>query len=695
MSHRHWSWTGTLLLCALVSLGACKSSDKATTKVCELTCTEPSDCSGEDICNDGCCEAPPPVCTTTADCCPGQVCTVSRQCKASAGDCLTDDDCGSSGDLYCINSHCAHKACSPDGSCPEAWQTCFSGACVASTPCSGGCGDGAACVLATGSCYPASSYCGDTSFNVPPGYMAVFPDLANVFEGCDTQKLSCAVAELPPLTVNDMGRHASLDAEAGGTIVAAMYDGTFGDLVIRTFDSKGEILSTQWADGVPEGAPVTAGITGPRGGISEAGDDVGQYTSIKVVQSGANAGLAHIAYYAKSDKALRYITRASDGTLGKPVTIDGGAASGDVGLYADLALFSDGGEMKPAVAYFQRSAGTETVCGNVKGTDGGSTPSRMTALKLARATKAIPASPDDWTVETVACHVMPAPACEDCPLACIQDDAAENGTRCITVTQDCLDESGKKTCNSNQHCVDGACHEKAAYAVPVTNFAMGKGLFPSLAFQDGSSTPFIAWYDSASGNLMLSSKSGSDWTTKLVDGEMTSGEGKTVDTGDVGLYPSLTFDRQKNGAAVLAYYDATRRGLRFLTAADPMALASSNPAEPPDAEFIDRGHAASADSYSPPAQVGADPVLLSTDSGLYAAYQDATASDLVLRGRNPNGRWDELQRWSEGAIGYYNGIALSGGKLWLGTAQIKAASLRDKPRLSNSHHLFSYSPSAQ
>ena len=64
-----------------------------------------------------------------------------------------------------------------------------------------------------------------------------------------------------------------------------------------------------WVDGLPEGAPIVAGPSGPRGGVSEPGSDVGKYTSIAVDTEGG----IHVAYYAVDPGALHY-------ALGQPAT---------------------------------------------------------------------------------------------------------------------------------------------------------------------------------------------------------------------------------------------------------------------------------------------------------------------------------------------------------------------------------------
>lgn len=701
----HRSLSGLFFACAfVVSIGACSSSssNKIETKACsegQKQCSTAQDCDdpARSICSHGCCEVTTRACTSSADCCPGQTCTSLGRCSDQYTECSSDSDCGTTGDRFCLDwidpnfgttQRCNYKPCGTDSACTEPGQTCFAGVCVASAPCGGSCGEGEACVLATNTCHPAMA-CDPSIFeNVAAGSLVVFTDLGNVYDACISAELSCSVVELPPIEPADLGRHSSLAINPKtNEILVSMYDGTHGDLVIRTFNVNGKVTSTHWVDGVPEEAPITGSITGPRGGVSEPGPDVGQYSTLTTVRSGNGAGRAFVAYYGVTDKSLHFISRDEEGNFGTPHIVDGGASSGDVGRYASIALSTEGSEQRPAIAYFQKSGGTDTVCNGISTSDASA--SRMTALKFARAKKALPAAASDWTIETVACLVLPQPPCDGCPLSCVLDTSSTNGTRCITATSDCLDANGKSVCSSSQLCENGMCLSKGSAATSLKQFPEGVGLFPSLAFQEASSAPYIAWYDQQRGNLMLSKREGSSWESKLIDGEITSGNDAGKDTGNVGLYPSLVFDKQNAGAATLAYYDATRHGLRYLTATLATQLAPVDPLHPSDAEFIDRG-LGSGESFTPQARVGADVVLVSTIDALYAAYQDATSSDLILRERAADGTWKLLQRWSDGAVGFYAGMGFYGNALYVGSAQLKTISIRGKPKIAHQYRLFQH-----
>jgi hypothetical protein len=692
------------LLCALacVGLSACSSPNgtKVDTPECvdgQRQCSTAHDCPdpSRSSCNHGCCEMTTRVCASASDCCPGQKCTSLGRCSDNYTECASDTDCGSAGDRFCLpwddpsfgrTMRCNYKPCERDGTCSEPGQSCFAGVCVATAPCGGVCGEGEACVLASNTCHPAPpTACPPTLFeDVPPGALVVFSDPNNAYDACVPSELSCAVTELPPIEPGDLGRHSSLIINPSTSeILVSMYDGTHGDLVVRAFEIGGAIRSTQWVDGVPSDAPITGAVNGPRGGVSAPGPDVGQYSAITAIRSGAGMGRVFVAYHGVEDRSLRFVSRDEQGNYAAPHVVDGGAARGDVGRYAAIALSTEGqdGEQWPAIAYFQKSGGTDTVCDGLSASD--VDPSRLTALKFARAKKAVPASASDWDIESVACRVLPPPPCDGCPQSCVADATSDNGTRCLaSVTDDC-----DGLCAATQLCERGICLDKVTATAPVKTFPQGVGLFPSLAFQEGSAVPHIAWYDQTRGNLMISTREAGHWSSKLVDGEITSGAEAGKDTGNVGLYPALTFDRQNGGAAVLAYYDATRHALRYLTATLTSQLAPVDPLHPSEAEFIDTGAGLGSGASS---RVGVDVTLVSTSEGLYAAYQDATSSDLILRARGAGGTWRQLQRWSDGALGYYAGLGFYGNALYAGSAQFRLLSIRGKPKVAHQYKLFQH-----
>ena len=77
----------------------------------------------------------------------------------------------------------------------------------------------------------------------------------------------------------------------------------------------------------------------------------------------------------------------------------------------------------------------------------------------------------------------------------------------------------------------------------------GVGLFPSLSF-DENETAYISYYDEPNGNLKFAVKEDTEWEIEVVD-----------EDGDVGKFPAQVVDGE--GRVLAAYYDLTRGMLKF------------------------------------------------------------------------------------------------------------------------------------
>jgi hypothetical protein len=325
--------------------------------------------------------------------------------------------------------------------------------------------------------------------------------------------------------MGDAGRWA--DAALLGTdIWVSAYNATYGDLMVGKYDAlQGTVASWTFVDGVPPGGAVTHGPSGPRGGVAEPGDDVGQYTSIAAASDGA----IHVAYHDATHAVLKYArgVPGAGGTLAfETHVVD---TEGKNGRYTSLLLDATG---RPAIAYMAMEV-----------PDGAARKSR---LRLARAASAAPRSASDWTRTTLHEVTLPARPCGGgCPAgeACVQSGP---GWACAEVG------TCSPACGAGEACVGGACRP-VYQPSSIEGLPEGTGLFNSLALA-GDGTLWVAFYDRSRGNLMLVSHGASGpGTPMIVDGETPAGE----DTGDVGQWASLkiTADGTKHLTAVNATSD--------------------------------------------------------------------------------------------------------------------------------------------
>jgi len=157
---------------------------------------------------------------------------------------------------------------------------------------------------------------------------------------CERIEESCECVEIDPLEEGLIGRHSDLVLVEGQPWFSA-YSETYGDLVVGAWEE--ESFRWFWVDGIPVGEALEAGPSGPRGGISAPGEDVGLFTSI----AAGPEGQLHVAYYDKSNQALKY-------ALGRPLwggydwkvmTLD---SEEDSGSWAQISLNDEG---IPGIAY--------------------------------------------------------------------------------------------------------------------------------------------------------------------------------------------------------------------------------------------------------------------------------------------------------------------------------------------------------
>src|SRR5258708_30573716 len=137
----------------------------------------------------------------------------------------------------------------------------------------------------------------------PAGKILVLTDPDNIFDGCRPDTERCQCDSLPPIQVRDVSRHSSI-AASGQFLYVTAYDGEHGDLVVHTFDrsDRARPRKSQRLDAVPATGHIGGDVNGPRGGITDPGPNVGQYSSIAATPTGD----LYVAYYHAATPHLKF-----------------------------------------------------------------------------------------------------------------------------------------------------------------------------------------------------------------------------------------------------------------------------------------------------------------------------------------------------------------------------------------------------
>ncbi len=325
-------------------------------------CTEPT---GDNPCHEGC------ECNVTFG-----------QCFKIEGYCTQNDDCQND-DYECKDNLCVPKRCENDNDCAgkvecngdHSHPICNqAGACSCFQPCDGGCPNGKFCCLDesnTGDynqCLENPEVC---DLTCDPGYEIKVTDEGSIDEmSCKRVGVQCECVEKPHLKLGTIGLYSKSavwnDGESNRVIVVA-YNSLYKDLVLGLYDKNKETLDNEhitWTfiDGIlndgENSAEITNGPTGPRGGISQLGIDVGEYTSVAV----GTDNKIHISYYDKEHKSLRYITVTKHDNNGDetdkqvwdisaPVIVDQGSETRDTGYYTSITLDNNN---NPTITYMTK-----------------------------------------------------------------------------------------------------------------------------------------------------------------------------------------------------------------------------------------------------------------------------------------------------------------------------------------------------
>jgi len=205
---------------------------------------------------------------------------------------------------------------------------------------------------------------GSVAMSLQPGCSCGSKPQAQSCESVNDCALPCPLGELPFCSdntctcLNDVppgriGPYSDVAVGPDGTIWVSAYAQTHGDLVVAKATGgpiPGE--AWEWVDGVPEG-PVTIPNAKIRGGIEDAGPDVGMYTIIAVGPDGAPM----VSYFDRETGSLKFAQKIN-GTwqthivdMGTDTMASGklGTNGALVGMYTSLTVRSDDG--RPGIAY--------------------------------------------------------------------------------------------------------------------------------------------------------------------------------------------------------------------------------------------------------------------------------------------------------------------------------------------------------
>ena len=427
-----------------------------------------------------------------------------------------------------------------------------------------------------------------------------------------------------------VGAYSSAAIASDGTVWVSAYNdqgyGTskqngenlylFGDLVVGKLE--GDQVLWETVDGLPEvdetlepgssGGPIDPDFNDPEGfrqGLTEAGPDVGLWTSLKMVDD-----KPAVAYYDASERALKYAHYTGKSWKTHQVQSKPNA---DIGRYADLVIVDD----KPTIAYLY-----------VEGTAGGTT----SGIRLAQATKKQPDGAGDW----VFTNTVSDPKTPCAGMTCGSKICAQDTGVCEAKASGCDPKCGAgKTCLTRDN--KPKCVASLDQTTPTT-YPEAHGLYINLL--KTSQGLGLAYYDRIHGNVMIAQQQGKSWSNPvLVDGQK-SGAGGVVDTGDVGIGLSAVVDA--GGDWHLSYVNGFDETLIYAK-----VTKGTTPGTP---SVVDNGKTASEQVL-----VGDDSAIFVEGNKIQIAYQNATQGKLRWAEGSP-GSWKTRDLSAQHFAGGFNQV---------------------------------------
>ncbi len=378
---------------------------------------------------------------------------------------------------------------------------------------------------------------------------------------------------------------------------ASLSDGVnalYGDLVVGKYDAAKQSVMWQSVDGLPaartDGTCPDNDPSGWRAGETEAGADVGLWTSIQLTDTGNPM----VSYYDATHGALKFAFYDGKGWTTYPVRQ---AAGADSGRYSKMILV-DG---KPVIAFLTMEPGT-----------GGSLRSRVT---IAHANDPTPKDPSGWTFDD----------------AVVDDNEPCTGTTCGG-GQVCVKSSGKcqptatgctpADCGAGNACV--TLTNAATCSATLTKDAIVT--YPNafgdyIAFQPAPNNGLaLVVYDRIHGNLVGLDHSSGGWKQVILDGETGDRSKKTAkDTGDTGAGASLFVTA--DGTWHVSYVDGLTETVRYVT------YKGGKPGTP---EIVADGYGVDGTPFADGKHLLGDDSNVSVDSSgtVSILYQDSTVGKL-------------------------------------------------------------------
>lgn len=456
-------------------------------------CRFNSDCEGGYCGDEGFCIAglPPGTCFTDDDCEGEEICLIPDGSDVGAcvnpHACDVDEDCPNP-DQVCIDGDndgfrdCIFAGCEDDAECEVELEgtcgnneaaKCIARACVCRDLCGAPCGEGRqCCALPAGdspTCIDDPGPC--AALVCDPGFAGTTANAGDwSAPACGYPDAACTCEELPPLPAGVAGAPNRLLESPSGVRYVVAYNQTYGDVVVGA--ATGAVV-TDWvhADGVPSGAPIEGGISGPRGGVAEPGDDVGSALDAAFASNGA----LHIVARNATNGNLRLISGPPEG----PFSTKNLVTDADAGFTPRIFIDSAG---RIAVAHVERR-------------DPSGANSRLRVL----VADAADAAAEDFAVYTVRTTALASVPCEG---GCVE------GEICPVVpegeTPECLAEAENcaPACGDGEVCTTSGCVERGVAPAGNVGLTVDTMAMADASIGGGNSGVVIFGHDPREGTLL-------------------------------------------------------------------------------------------------------------------------------------------------------------------------------------------------